>query len=284
MATDALKDLAAGSVGGMALVVTGHPFDTLKVRLQTSSQFAGFADCVRQTFVKEGVKGFYKGVASPLVGVSAINGVIFFTRGLAERFVQPNKDIPLTFSELLVAGGITGACVAFVEGPVELVKSKMQVQYSAVGAKYKNTLDCAKQLVTQYGVRGVYQGITATLLRNIPANAAYFSIYEWSKRKLSGNGTDTLSPAAVLTAGGIAGIAYWFTCFPIDVVKSRFQTEPSAFGERQYRNTWDCVKKLAREQGWRGFWRGFTPCALRAFPANAACFFGYETTRSLLGK
>jgi solute carrier family 25 carnitine/acylcarnitine transporter 20/29 len=41
--------------------------------------------------------------------------------------------------------------------------------------------------------------------------------------------------------------------------------------------------QLNKAEGWRGFWRGFTPCMLRACPANAACFFAYETARSLLG-
>jgi hypothetical protein len=49
------------------------------------------------------------------------------------------------------------------------------------------------------------------------------------------------------------------------------------------RNTWDAMVQLNKAEGWKGFWRGFTPCMLRACPANAACFFAYETARSLLG-
>ncbi len=60
----------------------------------------------------------------------------------------------------------------------------MQVQYSAVGAQYKNSFDCARQLIKNYGIRGMYQGITPTLLRNIPANAAYFGVYEVLRRKV----------------------------------------------------------------------------------------------------
>jgi solute carrier family 25 (mitochondrial carnitine/acylcarnitine transporter), member 20/29 len=53
--------------GGMAV---GHPFDTIKVRLQTSpkSRFKGPLDCVLQTLRKEGVRGVYKGATPPLVG------------------------------------------------------------------------------------------------------------------------------------------------------------------------------------------------------------------------
>jgi hypothetical protein len=56
--SDAVKDFIAGTFGGMALVITGHPFDTLKVRLQTAppGYFSSFGDCVKQTYTKEGVR------------------------------------------------------------------------------------------------------------------------------------------------------------------------------------------------------------------------------------
>jgi hypothetical protein len=48
----------------------GHPFDTVKVRLQTTdtSQFKGPLDCLLQTVRKEGFTGLYKGASPPLVG------------------------------------------------------------------------------------------------------------------------------------------------------------------------------------------------------------------------
>lgn len=68
---------------------------------------------------------------------------------------------------------MTGFSVAFVESPVDLFKSQLQVNYS----QYRGFVDCAKQITTKYGIRGVYQGFSAAQLRNIPANALYFSSY-----------------------------------------------------------------------------------------------------------
>lgn len=53
--------------------------------------------------------------------------------------------------------------------------------------------------------------------------------------------------------------------------------------------TWDggfmrCAKAIALEEGVRGFWKGYTPCLLRAFPANAAGFFMYEFVKGLMSK
>ena len=54
----------------LTLLTVGHPFDTIKVRLQTSekSQFKGPLDCLLQTVRKEGLRGLYKGATPPLVG------------------------------------------------------------------------------------------------------------------------------------------------------------------------------------------------------------------------
>ena len=54
----------------MELTECRHPFDTIKVRLQTApkSQFSGPVDCLMQTLRKEGVNGIYKGATPPLIG------------------------------------------------------------------------------------------------------------------------------------------------------------------------------------------------------------------------
>ena len=64
------KGFIAGVASGITKCTVGHPFDTIKVRLQTTqdAQFRGPLDCVLQTVRKEGVKGFYKGMSPPLVG------------------------------------------------------------------------------------------------------------------------------------------------------------------------------------------------------------------------
>jgi solute carrier family 25 carnitine/acylcarnitine transporter 20/29 len=54
------KELFAGSMAGMAQVLVGQPFDTVKVRLQTTQTYSGALDCAKRTLQAEGVGGFYK--------------------------------------------------------------------------------------------------------------------------------------------------------------------------------------------------------------------------------
>lgn len=68
-----LRDFAAGGVGGVCAVLVGHPFDLVKVRLQTAEKgvYTGAMDVVRKTIAREGpVRGLYAGVSAPLVGVT----------------------------------------------------------------------------------------------------------------------------------------------------------------------------------------------------------------------
>ena len=68
-----LRDFAAGGVGGVCAVLVGHPFDLVKVRLQTAEKgvYTGAVDVVRKTVAREGaVRGLYAGVSAPLVGVT----------------------------------------------------------------------------------------------------------------------------------------------------------------------------------------------------------------------
>jgi solute carrier family 25 carnitine/acylcarnitine transporter 20/29 len=63
-------DMTAGVAGGIVVVLTGHPFDTTKTRLQTAPPgfYTGTLDCVKKTLKWEGLNGFFTGIQSPLCG------------------------------------------------------------------------------------------------------------------------------------------------------------------------------------------------------------------------
>lgn len=68
-----LRDTAAGGVGGVCAVVVGHPFDLVKVRLQTAERgvYSSAMDVVRKSIARDGLRrGLYAGVSAPLVGVT----------------------------------------------------------------------------------------------------------------------------------------------------------------------------------------------------------------------
>ncbi len=103
--------------------------------------------------------------------------------------------------------------------------------------------------------------------------------YDVLKMKLSQGGSQPLSAAKTMFAGGLTGIINWAVVLPLDVVKSRIQTAPEGLYPRGVR---DALPALLKSEGPKGLYRGIVPVFIRAFPANAACFFGFETAMKFL--
>lgn len=75
-----------------------------------------------------------------------------------------------------------------------------------------------------------------------------------------------------LTAGGVAGIASWLICYPTDVIKTLLQADGMS-STPVYKGAWDCAVKNYYKDGLHFFFRGLNSTIIRAFPANAACFY-----------
>ncbi|KAF1945928.1 mitochondrial carrier [Clathrospora elynae] len=276
----------AGVFSGIAKLSVGHPFDTIKVRLQTTekSQFRGPLDCLMQTLRKEGFAGLYKGATPPLVGWMFMDSIMLgslsvYRRVLNDsvfnppRFDSPQAKLPVYGHAL--AGTMAGWSVSFIAAPIEHIKARLQVQYAADKSArlYSGPIDCVKKIYTGHGMRGVYHGLSATLLFRT-FFCFWWGTYDLFTRKLQKH-TDLSAPAVNFWAGGLSAQVFWMTSYPSDVVKQRIMTDPLGEGKRFPR--WrDAARAVYREGGLRGYWRGFVPCFLRAFPANAMALVAFE--------
>lgn len=164
---------------------------------------------------------------------------------------------------------------------VQIVRSK-----AGHPVVYRNVFHCAYVIWKGHGIRGVYQGLSATFLRNIPANAIFFGFYELSRDFLTpkGGSVRDLSGGALMLSGAFGGLFYWLLTYPTDVIKSAMQSDDVIKSKRQYDGLVDCVRKLYHEDGWRRFFRGLTPCLMRSLPANATMFVVVEKTRLFLNR
>lgn len=281
-----LRSFVAGGVGGVCAVVTGHPFDLVKVRLQTAEKgvYNGAIDCVRKTIAREGpVRGLYAGVSAPLWGVTPMFAVSFWGYDVGKtlvRAVSPGSDpkTPLTTAQISAAGFFSAIPMTLITAPFERVKVLLQLQgQSSAPPKYKGPLDVVRQLYVEGGVRSVFRGSLATLARDGPGSAAYFATYEIVKKKLTPEGKD-LSLGAVMTAGGLAGVSMWVLVFPVDTVKSKLQSGDGKLG------IGGVVKEVYALRGIKGFFPGIGPALARSFPANAATFLGVELAHKAMDR
>lgn len=75
--------------GGVACVVTGQPFDTIKVKMQTfPTMYQGFFDCSVKTYQQEGMHGLYQGTTPALLANVAENAVLFACYGFCQQLVR----------------------------------------------------------------------------------------------------------------------------------------------------------------------------------------------------
>jgi solute carrier family 25 (mitochondrial carnitine/acylcarnitine transporter), member 20/29 len=281
-----LNDFISGSVAGIVQVLLGQPFDMVKVRLQTQpDKYKSPVDCFKSTLKNEGPTAFYKGTLSPLIGISLCVAVQFGSNELAKNFFKKNnKNQTLAVRDYIFCGMFAGFCNSFVMSPVELIRIKLQVQGSAsTGAnQYSGTVDCASRIFKQYGIKGIYQGFSATLFREIPAYAVYFGVYEsmMAKSEKKYGQKKNIPLLNVMSYGALSGICLWLFTFPNDVIKSRMQAD--SLEQRKYPTIMSTMATINKENGIKGFFRGLTPCLMRAPPINAATFLTFEIVQKLM--
>jgi len=294
-----VKSFLSGGIGGVAAVLVGHPFDLIKVRMQTGTvggtTDAGVFGALSKTLRSEGIRGLYRGVSAPLVASTPIYAISFWGYDVGQTLVRKflrkpgDEERQLTVPEIMLAGGWSALPMIIVMAPMERVKCLLQVQTNNVDGskggskpKYNGMVDCATKLYKEGGIRSVYKGTMLTTMRDVPGSIAWFGTYEVIKRSLvAWQGIDDpsrLSPLAVMTAGGFAGMACWGSSIMPDNLKSRFQTAP----EGKYRGVADVYRAVVKEEGYGALFTGFRPAMIRAFPANAACFLGMEVAKKLL--
>ncbi|GAA5866215.1 hypothetical protein JCM8547_007205 [Rhodosporidiobolus lusitaniae] len=286
--TQGLKSFISGGAGGVAAVLVGQPFDLTKVRLQTATpgQYSGTLDVVKQTFARDGLRGFYRGMGPPLVGVTPMFAVSFWGYAMGKKLVYaatPSRTSSvLSYGELAAAGFFSAVPTTLVAAPVERVKVLLQMQGQGGNQLYSGPVDAIAKLYAQGGLRSIYRGTAATLARDGPGSAAYFVAYEYVKKALTPKGQDpsSLSLSAVMVAGGVAGVTMWTFAIPPDVIKSRLQGAP----EGMYKGFVDCAVKTVQQDGVKALFKGFAPAMARAFPANAATFLGVELSMQLMNK
>lgn len=304
----AARRFLAGYFSGCALVLAGHPFDTIKVRIQTEGRggrFNGPLDALMQTVRGEGTRGLYRGVTPPLLMTGGINFLLFGMQGVAVDNVRRynaataaaqgrayDMAAPATPGEVAMAAVGTGAVISVVVTPMEGVKARLQVQGMAKGSAkaaasltanvphYDGPIDCVRKVLRTTGLfRGLYAGWVTTVLCRM-SNYAYFGTYAVMSKLLNPEGGKMGLGTAVM-AGSVTGVAYWLSCYPLDVLKNRMQAVADV-RPPVYKSLRHAATELYAAEGARGFFVGFAPCLLRAVPANAACFLAYEAVLKVL--
>ncbi|EJT51259.1 carnitine/acyl carnitine carrier [Trichosporon asahii var. asahii CBS 8904] len=237
-----------------------------------------------------------------------VNGVIFssYTSFMSMMPTPPGQDP--TLWQINLAGMGSGFVGATLTCPIELIKTVQTARYpsrmrrtgtltpqirqqSMPPHMNPSTYAVAWDILKTGGLRGLYRGYTATLIRE-SAYGPYEAVcryFKWRRAKsghpleyhdhkhdLISEGEAELNSglnwAELMTAGGVAGVVAWVATFPFDVFKTRMQSS-SAWGDEASKvklGLWQTAVTSVRKEGWRVMFVGLWPTIVREPDAFAS--------------
>ncbi|KAG0465038.1 hypothetical protein HPP92_019202 [Vanilla planifolia] len=178
----------------------------------------------------------------------------------------------LAFWQFMAAGSVAGLVEHTAMFPVDTLKTRIQT-HSLPCHPPPGLRHALRSLLRVDGVLGLYRGIGAMGLGAGPAHAAYFSVYEISKRLLLTEDHPN-NPVAHAGAGVLATVASDAVFTPMDTVKQRLQMLGSP-----YKGVSDCVRRVLKEEGFRAFYASYRTTVLMNAPFTAVHFATYEAAK-----
>lgn len=228
--------LISSFLAGSVQTLIGHPFDTIKTRIQI---FKGsYRESISRIYKKEGVRSFYKGYLPPLIAGCFQNSFLFTTENIFQNY----------YSNSFLTGFLSGGFTAFLLSPAELIKCHIQSE--------KNKVLSIKQVFKKLKDKKInlFTGLTSTIIRDSIGLGIYFGTY---------NNLQTYYNNPFLN-GGISGIFSWIASYPIDLVKTKKQMYNSP-----YKQIFSKIKP-------KEYVRGMNIVLIRSFLVNASIFYTYE--------
>jgi solute carrier family 25 carnitine/acylcarnitine transporter 20/29 len=233
-----LKYYLKGAVAGMTGILISHPIDTIKTHIQTGHSLKTF---------QTGLRTLYRGLMSPLIGVSFEKAIVFGTYNYALR---KTDNIPLS-------GAIAGLSASVVVSPYERFKI----------LKQNSTSYSRKDLSLEF----LFRGLSATFTRETPGFAIYFTVYEALKYHTFTKHGREIEYINSFLYGGIAGCIAWIFIYPQDRIKTILQSS-SSYGDLGSSGIKNIIKDIYAKGGLRHFYSGFSWAVARAIVLHSGTF------------
>lgn len=190
----------------------------------------------------------------------------------------------------MVYGGAASCAAEVVTMPVDVVKTRLQMDGASTARRYRGSLDCALQLVRSEGPQALFRGLPPALLRQSTYGSLRYGLYMPIRNAL---GVDPSKPKEIplhkkVIAGAAAGALASGIANPTDLVKVRMQTDGmsgvagQAAAQRKYRGVVHCFTTTLRDEGVLGLWTGAGPTMGRATALAAAELATYDEVKMRL--
>lgn len=308
---DFLAEIAAGSLAAGFTACLFNPLEVVKTRLQVQAevaaatgaplQYEGFRHALRRIAAEDGLLRFWQHGFVGFVGrdllYSGIRiGMYPSVRGLYAGGL-PQEEIPLLSK--IAAGVTTGAVGSALANPLDVLRVRTSSEGGLICPKtglyttglyvgrppsYRNSAHALWTILQTEGLaRGLWRGTSATMARAAALSGGQLASYDHGKVMIKGAGLMEEGTRLHVVAAIISGIVATTCCNPPDVVKSRLMLERAAARGVASAGPLAIAGAIWREQGLRGFFRGWLPAYARAGPAYFIQMPIVEQLRSSFG-
>ena len=251
---DLLKSIVSGASYGATAVILSHPFDTVKT-MQQASGHIGASKTLRIT-------SLYRGFVPALSGSIAFRTLPFVAYSWSTRKLNNMNDFWTrhTMWRAFFAGASGGALRSAVECPLEVAK-------------------VCRQVDVNWHWNRLYSGMYITLLRNMSVIGLFWAFADVGNPWCASHNIE--GPLSSFIIGGGCSTTAWAIIYPLDVIKSRIQSESmTSPNDVSISST---VRNILRSPGgWRSMYSGLYAGLLRSVVANGGAFVVYEWVSALL--
>jgi hypothetical protein len=172
---------------------------------------------------------------------------------------------------------------ALVTNPIDVLKIRLQIQGNTSPKRYTGFIQGGLRIFQEEGLRGLYRGITASLMREASYSSLRLAGYDLVKELLaSSNETPSNTPLWKKAVSGLtSGASAAAIANPADLVKVRMQAFSGA-GASRYSSTWAALADIYTKNGWKGLYRGVGPSTQRAALLTASQLASYDHIKQWL--
>lgn len=275
MAAEALQPFIVGGSSAILATTVIHPVDLTKVRMQLAREIGRKPETftlVRETFQKEGIKGFYAGLSAAWVRQATYGSArIGLHQSISNKLQEINGGNSIPFWQKSVAGMIGGAIAVCIGTPFDVALVRMQSDGNKppeLRRNYGNVFSALSSIVKKEGVITLWTGLTPNILRGMSMNVGMMACYDQAKETVVKFTKDPDSLTTRLLAACAGGFFCAFLSLPFDMIKSRLQNmraDPKT-GVYPYKGVIDCGGKILAREGFLKFWTGFGAYYFRCAP------------------
>lgn len=167
--------LLSGALGRTLAVSVVSPLELIRTKMQSQKmKFSEVRTATMITLKNERVFGLWKGLGATLIRDVPFSGIYW---GCYESM----RPVEFDFGKTFVAGAVAGSVASTVTLPMDVIKTRIQIELGETGVKM-NSLQLAREILDSQGVKGLFAGLIPRLLKVAPACAIMISSYEFCKQ------------------------------------------------------------------------------------------------------